>query len=200
MSGVADKRSSRSSDTSHDAGTTSIRTFARESNKILLLVLAISSGAHVVHMMNNQAVLQATLSSSAPQNACITSSSSSSTGEPSLTDQTLEPIRFIAVGGPYHTGSTNLWHSIDKNIANGIAASKNISLGVFPGGYPPCGVPLLQNFDVDMTRLSGISSGISDQNIELFKEWGTMVCAAGLDVFLSYSTLCLYGHNVELVE
>ena len=30
----------------------------------------------------------------------------SSTGEPPLDDQTIEPIRFIAVGGPYHTGST----------------------------------------------------------------------------------------------
>jgi hypothetical protein len=55
-------------------------------------------------MMNNQAVLQATLSTSAPQSACITVSSSA--GEPSLTNQSLEPIRFIAVGGPYHTGST----------------------------------------------------------------------------------------------
>lgn len=104
MDGVTSERSSQRSDTSYGAETTSIRRFARQTNKILLIALAVSSGVHVVHMMNNQAVLQATLYSSVPQNHCITLSSS--TGEPSSTNHSLEPIRFIAVGGPYHTGST----------------------------------------------------------------------------------------------
>ena len=68
-----------------------------------------------------------------------------------------------------------MWYSIDANIANGVASSRNISLGAFPGGYPPCGVPLFQNFDVDMQALSGATSGITEQNKILNKEWGTMV-------------------------
>ena len=69
----------------------------------------------------------------------------------------------------------NIWYSINANIANGVARSRNITLGVFPGGYPPCGVPLFDNFDVDMGRYSGYSSGITGQNKVLNKEWGTMV-------------------------
>jgi hypothetical protein len=68
-----------------------------------------------------------------------------------------------------------MWSSLDDSIKNGALASTNTSLGVFPGGLPPCGVPLFDNFDVDMQHLSGARSGIMDQNKKLNKEWGTMV-------------------------
>lgn len=71
--------------------------------------------------------------------------------------------------------SQNIWYSIEANIANGVARSRNITLGVFPGGFPPCGLPLFPNFDVDMEQLVGNSSGITDQNKKLNEEWGTMV-------------------------
>lgn len=67
------------------------------------------------------------------------------------------------------------------------------------GGYPPCGVPLLQNFDVDMERFSGNISGVTDQNIQLFDEWGTMVCASRLDI-CTFLIHCMLMYNVELVE
>lgn len=74
-----------------------------------------------------------------------------------------------------------MWYSLDANID--VVRSRNISIGVFPAGFPPCGVPLFDNFDVDMRRFSGNSSGIVDQNKLLKKEWGTVVCLFHIALF-----------------
>eukprot|EP01082_Thalassiosira_pseudonana_P011213 g10001.t1 g10001 contig4:1031707-1032347(+) len=84
----------------------------------------------------------------------------------------IEPIRFISVAGLYHTGTTNLWNSINLNIENGVASSRGVELGAYPGGIPPCGVSLLSDFSVDMD--AGDSSGITEQNAILYGKWGTM--------------------------
>lgn len=76
-------------------------------NKIILLALFLLLGSNVVYVMNRQlTVLQQSVELSASKNK-TTSTRSSSIGKPS--DNRifqLEPLKFIAVGGPYHTGST----------------------------------------------------------------------------------------------
>jgi hypothetical protein len=79
-------------------------------NKLLLILLVMSMGMNVLHIRSmlddHAAVLQQSLHESfAPYEDCAPTGPSS-TGEPTLDDQAFEPIRFIAVGGPYHTGST----------------------------------------------------------------------------------------------
>ena len=77
-------------------------------NKIILLALFLSLGSNVVYVMNRQlTVLQQSVELSASKNK-TTSTRSSSIGKPSTDNRIfqLEPLKFIAVGGPYHTGST----------------------------------------------------------------------------------------------
>ena len=76
-------------------------------NKVLLVACAVLSVTHIVDMMNTQSLLQSSMHD-VPDYDDHIRYGSSSTGEPPLStdDQTFEPIRFIAVGGPYHTGST----------------------------------------------------------------------------------------------
>jgi len=77
-------------------------------NKIMLLILFLSLGLNVVYVMDRQlTVLQQSVEASA-SNDKTTSTRSSSMGTPSSDNQIFqfEPIKFIAVGGLYHTGST----------------------------------------------------------------------------------------------
>jgi hypothetical protein len=82
---------------------------------------------HIRSMLNDHAaVLQQSLHESfAPYEDCAPTGPSS-TGEPTLDDQAFEPIRFIAVGGPYHTGSTVsiIWTPI-------AACATHLTLSVF---------------------------------------------------------------------
>lgn len=83
---------------------------ARGINKLLLLLLIISLCMNVLHMRSmldgHVADLQQTFYESSALVKDCAPMGPSSIGEPSSDDQTFEPIRFIAVGGPYHTGST----------------------------------------------------------------------------------------------
>jgi len=72
-----------------------------------------------------------------------------------------EPLRFIAVVGMYHSGTTAMWNSIQSNEK--VAADKGIDLHAYVsgfGGYPPCGVSLLFDSTVDMSVTMGNSSEI----------------------------------------
>ena len=77
-------------------------------NKIIWLILLFSLGLNVVHLNGGQlAVLQQSIyESSTIKEDVILRMGASSSGEPPSDDQTFDPIRFIAVAGLYHTGST----------------------------------------------------------------------------------------------
>lgn len=77
----------------------------------------------------------------------------------------LKPMRFIAVVGLYHSGTTAMWNSIKSNER--VAAEKGVNLKAYAsdsGGYPPCGVSLLSDSTVNMSVTMGNLSGIAWQN------------------------------------
>mmetsp|Transcript_15854 Transcript_15854/g.32100 ORF Transcript_15854/g.32100 Transcript_15854/m.32100 type:complete len:381 (+) Transcript_15854:277-1419(+) len=86
-----------------------------------------------------------------------------------------DTLKFIAVSGLFHTGTTAMWNAIRAN--EDVAASNGVTLKAYAktdnGGYPPCGVPLKLDSSVDMKKVMGNSSGIDDSNPLLFAEWGT---------------------------
>ena len=90
-----------------------------------------------------------------------------------------QPIRFIAVVGMYHSGTTTMWQSIKDNVPH-VATKKGIDLHVYAmsdsGGYPPCGVQLQSDSSVDMHATMGHhnETGIDEQNSHLFALYGTM--------------------------
>jgi hypothetical protein len=95
----------------HTANNNDTRSVLGGFNKILVLILTSSLGLNAIYMMNGlpQKIQQSMLYEMPliEEDYSSTPSGLSFTGEPpSDDDQTLEPIRFIAVGGPYHTGST----------------------------------------------------------------------------------------------
>lgn len=87
-------------------------TFTRgRMNKLVWPILFISLSLNAIHWMDMQLNLSqdySIIESFDSKAGCssIPHMDPSSTGEPPLDGQTIEPIRFIAVGGPYHTGST----------------------------------------------------------------------------------------------
>lgn len=91
-------------------------------NKLLLLFLVISLSINAFNMQyildGQVAVLQDSIYESTAIKEDCTYLGPSSTGEPSEDDETFEPIRFIAVGGPYHTGSTVSYASAKTNQNN----------------------------------------------------------------------------------
>mmetsp|Transcript_14076 Transcript_14076/g.28713 ORF Transcript_14076/g.28713 Transcript_14076/m.28713 type:complete len:430 (-) Transcript_14076:1753-3042(-) len=84
----------------------------------------------------------------------------------------VEPIRFIAVGGLYHSGTTNMLDTIERNTF--LADSKGLHLHAFREGYPPCGVPLNPDGTVDTFSIHGDQPGINEENGELGNKWGVM--------------------------
>ena len=94
-----------------------------------------------------------------------------------VTQHEQQPIRFIAVVGMYHSGTTAMWQSIKSN--EHIATKKGIDLHVYAmsdsGGYPPCGVQLQSDSSVDMHATMGHNgTGIDEPNSHLFALYGTM--------------------------
>mmetsp|Transcript_8810 Transcript_8810/g.16385 ORF Transcript_8810/g.16385 Transcript_8810/m.16385 type:complete len:437 (-) Transcript_8810:36-1346(-) len=86
-----------------------------------------------------------------------------------------EPLRFIAVVGMYHSGTSAMYRSIQSNEE--IASEKGIDLKAYvsgAGGYPPCGVALRSDSTVDMSVTMGNSSGIDEPNTYLFGKYGAM--------------------------
>mmetsp|Transcript_37623 Transcript_37623/g.79329 ORF Transcript_37623/g.79329 Transcript_37623/m.79329 type:complete len:448 (-) Transcript_37623:151-1494(-) len=92
---------------------------------------------------------------------------------------TIEPIKFIAVVGMYHSGTSTMYQSIKLNEK--IAAEKGIHLYTYDtgslgfGGYPPCGISLLPDSTVDVSATMGnATAGILGHTARLFGQYGTV--------------------------
>ena len=89
-------------------------------------------------------------------------------------------VRFIAVSGLYHTGSTVMWESIRSN--EGVAAEMGVDVrayGTDNGGYPPCGVRLNSDGSVDASPPAPdgggpLYPGLRGDNARLFGEYGAV--------------------------